>query len=39
LIGARVKYDVTLAGGAFPTLDSRMSENQLQTTLQVGASF
>ncbi len=39
LLGARVKYDVTLAGGAFPTLDSRMSENQLQTTLQVGATF
>jgi hypothetical protein len=39
LIGARVKYDLTLDSGAFPTLDNRMSSNQLQTTLQVGATF
>jgi hypothetical protein len=39
LIGARVKYDVTLDAGPFPTLDRRMSSNQLQTSVQVGTSF
>lgn len=38
LIGARVKYDFSLAGNAFPGLE-RQSGNPIQATLMVGASF